>query len=274
MAHTTFPGALPTLRVKFVFFSNHKHWSPWVGDLCHPWLRNYVKRAAVNISYPFSQCLTSPRKVTTIRSGSRYFCFSWQDQQTKGTLSSDPAGDDLWKPWGGENEGRERGTSCLENPRDGGTWWAAIYGVAQSRTRLKWLSSSRERNRHNRQNGCFLILAVKESPEDVWWARIKAGQSLEGSLTLWQLPVRRGRQMDMVFKHRHGRMVSSLLSLLNKNTLLSPWATVSSSRKTPTHPEHWENRKPSLDICRNNWAAPPSYYPYFTGNGNRSSECN
>ena len=30
--------------------------------------------------------------------------------------------------------------SCLENPRDGGAWWAAIYGVAQSRTRLKWLS--------------------------------------------------------------------------------------------------------------------------------------
>ena len=33
--------------------------------------------------------------------------------------------------------------SCLENPRDGGAWWAAVYGVAQSRTRLKRLSSSR-----------------------------------------------------------------------------------------------------------------------------------
>ena len=33
--------------------------------------------------------------------------------------------------------------SCLENPRDGGAWWAAVYGVSQSRTRLKWLSSSR-----------------------------------------------------------------------------------------------------------------------------------
>ena len=32
--------------------------------------------------------------------------------------------------------------SCLENPRDGGAWWAAIYGVTQSRTWLKWLSSS------------------------------------------------------------------------------------------------------------------------------------
>ena len=32
--------------------------------------------------------------------------------------------------------------SCLGNPRDGGAWWAAVYGVAQSRTRLKRLSSS------------------------------------------------------------------------------------------------------------------------------------
>ena len=31
---------------------------------------------------------------------------------------------------------------CLENPRDGGAWWAAVYGVAQSWTRLKWLSST------------------------------------------------------------------------------------------------------------------------------------
>ena len=32
--------------------------------------------------------------------------------------------------------------SCLENPRDGGAWWVAIYGVIQSRTRLKWLSNT------------------------------------------------------------------------------------------------------------------------------------
>ena len=32
--------------------------------------------------------------------------------------------------------------SCLENPRNGGAWWAAVYGLAQSRTRLKRFSSS------------------------------------------------------------------------------------------------------------------------------------
>ena len=32
--------------------------------------------------------------------------------------------------------------SCLENPRDGGPWWAAVHGIAQSQTQRKWLSSS------------------------------------------------------------------------------------------------------------------------------------
>ena len=42
----------------------------------------------------------------------------------------------------GEGNGNPLQCSCLENPRDGGAWWAAIYGAAQSQTRLKWLSSS------------------------------------------------------------------------------------------------------------------------------------
>ena len=46
----------------------------------------------------------------------------------------------------GEGNGNPLQCSCLENPRDGGAWWASIYGVAQSRTRLKRLSSSSSRN--------------------------------------------------------------------------------------------------------------------------------
>ena len=42
----------------------------------------------------------------------------------------------------GEGNGNPLQCSCLENPGDGRAWWAAIYGVAQSRTRLKRLSSS------------------------------------------------------------------------------------------------------------------------------------
>ena len=42
----------------------------------------------------------------------------------------------------GEGNGNPLQCSCLENPMDGGAWWAAVYGLPQSRTRLKWLSSS------------------------------------------------------------------------------------------------------------------------------------
>jgi len=56
----------------------------------------------------------------------------------------------------GEGNGNPLQCSCLENPRDGETWWAAVYGVTQSRTRLKRLSSS------SSSNQCFGL---------PWWLR-------------------------------------------------------------------------------------------------------
>ena len=50
--------------------------------------------------------------------------------------------------------------SCLENPRDKGAWWAIIYGVAQSWTRLKRLSSS--------SSSSFLYSATLTSMHDHW----------------------------------------------------------------------------------------------------------
>ena len=47
----------------------------------------------------------------------------------------------------GEGNGNPLQCSCLENPRDGGAWWAAVYGVTQSRTRLKRRSSSSSSSR-------------------------------------------------------------------------------------------------------------------------------
>ena len=46
----------------------------------------------------------------------------------------------------GEGNGNPLQCSCLENPKDGRPWWAAIYGVAQSHTRLQRLSSSSNSN--------------------------------------------------------------------------------------------------------------------------------
>ena len=65
--------------------------------------------------------------------------------QSMGSLESDTTG---WLHFHfslsriGEGNGNPLCCSCLENPRDGGVWWAAVYGVTQSWTRLKWLSSS------------------------------------------------------------------------------------------------------------------------------------
>ena len=51
----------------------------------------------------------------------------------------------------GEGNGNPLQCSCLENPRDGGAWWAAIYGFTRSWTRLKQLSSSSRNSSSSRQ---------------------------------------------------------------------------------------------------------------------------
>ena len=61
----------------------------------------------------------------------------------------------------GEGNGNPLQCSCLENPRDGGTWRAAVYGVTQSWTRLKHLSSS-----------------SSMTPQRLWWSHLFVVQSL------------------------------------------------------------------------------------------------
>ena len=51
--------------------------------------------------------------------------------------------------------------SCLENPRDGGAWWAAVYGVSQSRTWLKWLSSSSSRQIPHRNKQLYRLWPIQ-----------------------------------------------------------------------------------------------------------------
>ena len=60
----------------------------------------------------------------------------------------------------GEGNGNPLQCSCLENPRDGRAWWAAVYGVAQSRTRLKRLSSSSSSSSKLRaaSTGCLAVI--------------------------------------------------------------------------------------------------------------------
>ena len=57
----------------------------------------------------------------------------------------------------GEGNGNPLQCSCLENPRDGGAWWAAVSGVAQSLTRLKRLSSSSSSKSSGENDYSFII---------------------------------------------------------------------------------------------------------------------
>ena len=59
----------------------------------------------------------------------------------------------------GEGNGNPLRCSCLENPMDGGAWWAAVYGVAQSQTRLKRLGSSSSRK--SLKSGCDITWPVQ-----------------------------------------------------------------------------------------------------------------
>ena len=59
----------------------------------------------------------------------------------------------------GERNGNPLQCSCLENPRDGGAWWAAVYVVAQSRTRLKRLTSS------SSSAACGILARIERSPQ-------------------------------------------------------------------------------------------------------------
>src|SRR5574337_504401 len=68
----------------------------------------------------------------------------------------------------GEGNGNPLQCSCMENPRDGGAWWAAVHGVAQSRTRLKRLSSSSS----NRGYGWFVSAPLYLKPQ---LGRLKGG---------------------------------------------------------------------------------------------------
>ena len=59
----------------------------------------------------------------------------------------------------GEGNGNPLQCSCLKNPGDGGAWWASVYGVAHSRTRLKRLSSTSSRMLHRMLSNLTLLIA-------------------------------------------------------------------------------------------------------------------
>ena len=72
----------------------------------------------------------------------------------------------------GEGNGNPFQCSCLDNPRDGGAWWAAIYGVAQSRTRLKCCTESDTtkvtKQQQQKQTKGLLVISLPGQPAFVF----------------------------------------------------------------------------------------------------------
>ena len=90
-----------------------------------------------------------PEKAMAPHSSTLAWKIPWMEEpgglQSMGSLESDATERlhfDFSLSCIGEGNGNPLQCSCLENPRDGGAWWAAVSGVAQSRTRLKRLRSS------------------------------------------------------------------------------------------------------------------------------------
>ena len=90
----------------------------------------------------------------------------------------------------GKGNGSPLQCSCLENPRDGGAWWAAVYGVAQSQRQLKWLNSSSSREKS-------LVAQLVKNPPTVqetwiwslaWEDPLEKGKATHSGILGWKIP--------------------------------------------------------------------------------------
>ena len=131
-------------------FSRQEYWSglpsPPPGDLPDP----RIEPASVTspaLTGGFFTTSATREKAMTPHSSTLAWKIPWMEEpgrlQSMGSLG-------VGHDWAtslslsciGEGNGNPLQCSCLENPSDGGAWWPVVYGVAQSRTRLKRLSSS------------------------------------------------------------------------------------------------------------------------------------
>ena len=110
----------------------------------------------------------------------------------------------------GEGSGNPLQCSCLENPRDRGAWWAAVYGVTQSRTQLKRLSSSSSSSRVDLKSWTFLPGDAANSGPHF---KFKKKNQLNKTVTLLDLLLISEYLLSNWNKH--------LNKILNKNFLVS-----------------------------------------------------
>ena len=142
---------------------NNPIWKKWVKDL-----NRYFTKQDTNVANMYKKRYSVSSVIVLSSQFQLYLSLQVQRRQWHPTpvlwpgKSHGPRSLVGWSPWGreeldmterlhfyfslsciGEGNGNPLQCSCLENPRDGGAWWTAVYGVTQSRIRLKRLSSSK-----------------------------------------------------------------------------------------------------------------------------------
>ena len=105
--------------------------------LC-PWILQ--PRILERVAMPSSRGSSQTRDWTKVSHFAGGFFTIWATREARSQLTVAFWGGCI--VWNGEGNGTPLQYSCLENPREGGAWWATVYGVAQSRARLKQLSIS------------------------------------------------------------------------------------------------------------------------------------
>ena len=110
----------------------------------------------------------------------------------------------------GEGNGNTLQCSCLENPRNGGAWWAAVYGVAQSQTRLKQLS----RMFFDKVQWLYWNLLLNESNRSTFviiWVVIQTSSFLHGNKFVLE------RTADKVWLFRLGYLADIFPQMNNES---------------------------------------------------------
>ena len=114
----------------------------------HPFMIKTLQKAGIEGTYVnIIKAINEKTIANIIFNGEKLKAFPLKSGTRQGCPLSPLLYNIVLEVFGHSNQSRKRNgnplhSSCLENPRDRGAWWVAIYGVAQSQTRLKHLSSS------------------------------------------------------------------------------------------------------------------------------------
>ena len=138
-----------------------------------------------------------------------------------------------------EGNGNPLQCSCLENPRDGGAWWAAVYGVTQSQAWLKWVSS-----RSSSRVSSLIVLALVVSAPNPKAQGLISGQ--EQRFHKWFVMALSEIKTN-IQKHKKTKMTQDKSDQISRSVMSDSLRSHESQHTRPPCPSpipgvHWDSR--------------------------------